>query len=99
MGKIVEIYKKQLIQAQNKVQQSIGEKCIYEENIQNLTEHFHQAHVNGILGISCVVKSATHPNPKKFNGDKTKPEAFFAQFNLKLQHNIDHFTKERQNTE
>ena len=46
-----------------------------------------------------MAKLATHPNPKKFNNDKTKLKAFFAQFNLKLQHNIDHFTRERLNTE
>ena len=66
------------------MQQSIGEKRIYEQNIQNLTEQLHQAHVNDILEIPRVAKSATHPNPEKFNSDKTKLEVFFAQFNLKL---------------
>ena len=46
-----------------------------------------------------MAKSATYSNPEKFNGDKTKLEAFFAQLNLKLQRNIDHFTREGQNTE
>ena len=46
-----------------------------------------------------MAKLATHPNPEKFNGDKTKLEAFLAQLNLKLQRNIDHFPRERQNTE
>ena len=46
-----------------------------------------------------MAKSATHPNPKKFNNDKRKLEAFFAQLNLKLQCNIDHFTSKKQNTE
>ena len=90
---------KQLVQAQNKVQQSIREKRVYKLNIQNLTEQLRQVHVNGTLGIPRMAKSATHPDPKKFNGDKTKLEAFLAQLNLKLQRNIDHFTRERQNTE
>ena len=90
---------KQLVQAQNQIQQSIREKRIYEQNIQNLTEQLLQAHVsNGTLGSSCVAKSVIHPNPEKFNGDKTKLEAFLAQLNLKLQHNIDHFTREKQDT-
>ena len=64
-----------------------------------MTEQFRQAHVNSTLEIPHVAKSATHPNPKKFNGDKTKLKAFLAQLNCKLQHNIDHFTRERQNKE
>ena len=71
----------------------------YYKNIQNLTEQLRQAHVNGTLGILRVAKSATHPDPKKFNDDKTKLEAFLAQLNLKLQRNIDHFNREGQNTE
>ena len=31
-----------------------------------------------------MAKSATQPDPEKFNGDKTKLEAFFAQLYLKL---------------
>ena len=81
------------------MQQNIGEKRIYEQNIQNLTEQLRQAHVNGTLGIPCMAKSATYPDPEKFNSDKTKLEAFLAQLNLKLQRNIDHFTREGQNTE
>ncbi|WP_375449176.1 hypothetical protein [uncultured Nostoc sp.] len=64
-----------------------------------MTEQLRQAYVNGTLGIPCVAKSATHPNPEKFNGDKKKLEAFLTQLNLKLQRNIDHFTGERQNME
>ena len=96
---LLESVDEQLVQAQNQAQQSIGEKRVYEQNIQNLTEQLRQAHVNGTLGILRVAKSATHPDPEKFNGDKTKLEAFLAQLNLKLQRNIDHFTRERQNTE
>ena len=36
--KLLESLDKQLVQAQNQVQQSIGEKRIYKQNIQNLTE-------------------------------------------------------------
>ena len=46
-----------------------------------------------------MAKSATHPDPEKFNGDKTKLEVFLAQLNLKLQSNIDYFTREEQNME
>ena len=64
-----------------------------------MTEQLRQAHVNGTLRIPRVAKSATHLDPEKFNGDKMKLEAFFAQLNLKLQRNIDHFNRERQNME
>ena len=46
-----------------------------------------------------MAKSATHPNSEKFNSEKTKLKAFFAQLNLKLQRIIDHFTRERKNME
>ena len=46
-----------------------------------------------------MAKSVSHPNPEKFNSEKTKLKAFLAQLNLKLQYNIDHFTRKRQNTE
>ena len=46
-----------------------------------------------------MAKSTTHPDFEKFNSDKTKLKAFFAQLNLKLQRNIDYFTREGQNTE
>ena len=90
---LLESADEQLVQAQNQVQQSIGEKRVYKQNIQNLTEQLRQANVNGTLGISRVAKSATLPDSEKFNGDKTKLEAFLAQLNLKLQRNIDHFHK------
>ena len=89
----------QFVQAQNQVQQNIEEKHIYKQKIQNLMEQFHQAYVNGPLAIYCMAKSATHPNPEKFNSDKTKLEVFLAQLNLKLKCNIDHFTRTKQNTE
>ena len=49
--------------------------------------------------MSRVTKSAIHPNREKFNGDKTKLKAYLAQLNLKLQRNIDHFTRKPQNME
>ena len=96
---LLEPVDKQLVQAQNQVQQNIREKRIYKQNIQNLIEQLCQTHINGTLGIPRVAKSATHLDLEKFNSDKTKLEAFLAQLNLKLQHNIDHFTKKRQKME
>ena len=64
-----------------------------------MTEQLRQAHINSTLGIPHIPKSATHPNPEKFKGDKTKLEAFLAQLNLKLQRNIDYFLREGQNME
>ncbi len=82
---LLEFADEQLVQAQNQVQQNIGEKHIYEQNIQNLTEQLRQAHVgNGTLGTPRMAKSATHRNPEMFDGNKTKLEAFLAQLNLKL---------------
>ena len=81
---LLESVDEQLVQAQNQAQQSIGEKRVYKQNIQNLTKQLCQAHVNSTLGILRVAKSATHSDPEKFNGDKTKLEAFLAQLNLKL---------------
>ena len=46
-----------------------------------------------------MAKLATHLNPEKFNGDKTKLKAFLTQLNLKLQQNIDYFTRKGQNME
>ena len=90
---MLEFVDKQLVQTQNQVSQSIGEKRIYKQNIQNLTKQLCQAHVNDTLKISPVAKSATYSNPEKFNGDKTKFKVFFTQLNLKLQCNIDYFTR------
>ena len=81
------------------MQQSIREKRVYKQNIQNLTEQLRQAHINCTSEIPRMAKSATYPNPEKFNDDKTKLKAFLTQLNLQLQRNIDHFTRERQNTE
>ena len=46
-----------------------------------------------------MAKLATHHDSEKFNSGKTKLEAFLVQLNLKLQRNMDHFTREGQNTE
>lgn len=46
-----------------------------------------------------MAKSVTHADRKKLNGDSTKLEAFFTQLNLKLQRNMDYFTREEQKTE
>ena len=66
------------------MQQNIGEKRICKRNIQNLIEQLYQTHVNSLLGILCIARLVTQPNPEKFDGDKTKLGAFFTQFNLKL---------------
>ena len=92
---MLEFADKQLVPAQNQVQKNIREKRIYKQNIQNLTEQLCQAHVNNTLKILCVAKSATYHDLEKFNGNKTKLEVFFAQLNLKLQRNIDHFVREK----
>ena len=47
-------------------------------------EQLRQVHINGSLKIPCMAKLATHSNLEKFNGDKTKLEAFLAQLNLQL---------------
>ena len=46
-----------------------------------------------------MAKLATHPNLEKFNGNKIELDAFLTQLNLQLLRNIDHFTREEQNTE
>ena len=43
--------------------------------------------------------SPNHPNPDKFNRDKTKLETFVTQLCIKLQQNADHFVRPGQNTE
>ena len=40
-----------------------------------------------------------HPDPEKFNGDKTKLEAFITQLRIKLQQNDDYYTRPGQDTE
>ena len=42
--------------------------------------------------------SPNHPDPKKFNDDKTKLEAFITQLCIKLQQNADHYKRLGQNT-
>ena len=37
--------------------------------------------------------SPNHPDPDKFNGDKTKLEAFITQLQIKLQRNADHYIR------
>lgn len=64
-----------------------------------MTEQLHEIYVNGLFQILCMAKSATYSNLEKLNGDKTQLKTFFAQLNLKLQYNIDYFTRKKQKTE
>lgn len=44
-------------------------------------------------------KSANYPNPKKYKGDRAKPEVFRAKVNLKLKRNANHFMRDKQDIE
>ena len=56
---------------------------------------------NSILTVAPVQArpSPNHPDSDKFNGDKTKLEAFVTQLRIKLQQNADYFIRSGQNTE
>ena len=84
--------------------QAIGAHNLYKNQNAKLTRQLQLAQSLN-LNLAALVApvqarpSPNHPDPDKFNGDKTKLEAFVTQLCIKLQKNTDHFVCPGQNTE
>ena len=83
----------------NQLQQSLGAQRLLEDQVTRLTDRLITSSQNGSLSVPRATKSANHPDPEKYNGDRAKLEAFRAQINLKLKRNADHFVRDDQDTE
>ena len=88
----------QLATTRNQLQQKEGALQMSENRVRNLTDRLLSFSQNSSLSVPRTTKSPNHPDPEKFNGDKTKWEAFRAQTNLKLRCNQDHYVQEGQDT-
>ena len=83
--------------------QALGAHTVYKDQNAELTSQLQLAQSsNSNLAAAPVPQQArpspSHPDPDKFNGDKTKLEAFVTQLRIKLQQNADHFVHPGQNT-
>ena len=83
----------------NQYHQSLGAQQVYRQQVQDLTEQLRLAQFTESSSTPRTFRSPKHPDPEKFNGDKTKLEAFLTNLHLKLQRNEDHFVQEGQDTE
>ena len=75
---------------------------LYKDQNAELTRQLQLAQLsnsNLVAPVPQARPSPNHPDPDKFNGDKTKLEAFVTQLHIKLQQNADHFVRLGQNTE
>ena len=97
--------REQVIEGHDSLNQTFGAHTVYKDQIAELTEQLQLAQLlNSNLVTTSVVPvqarpSPNHPDPDKFNGDKTKLEAFVTQLCIKLQQNAHHFICPGQNTE
>ena len=96
----------QRVNALNQYHQSLGAQQVYQqqaqdhaEQLRQAQEQLRQAQFTESSLTPRTFRSPKHPDPEKFNGDKTKLEAFLTNLHLKLQRNEDHFTQEGQDTE
>ena len=78
-------------------------QTVYKDQVAKLTRQLAQSNSNlaaaSVAPVPQARPSPNDPNPDRFNGDKTKLEAFVTQLYIKLQQNIDHFVLPGQNTE
>ena len=89
--------------AHNELNQALGAQTVYKNQNAKLTRQLQLAqslNLNLAVPVAFVQArpSPNHPDPDKFNGDKTKLEAFVTQLRIKLQQNADHFICPGQNT-
>ena len=80
--------------------QAIGAHNFYKDQNAKLTRQFQLAQSSNSNLVAPVQArpSPNYPDLDKFNGDKTKLEAFITQLRIKLQWNADHFVRPGQNT-
>ena len=83
--------------------QALGGQTVYKNQVAELTRQLAQSNLNlAAASVAPVLQarpSLNHSDPDKFNGDKTKLEAFVTQLRIKLQQNTNHFVRPGQNTE
>ena len=94
--------REQVKEGHNALNQAQGAHNLYKDQNAELTRQLQLAHSsNSNLAVALVQArpSLNHPDPDKFNRDKTKLEDFITQLRIKLQQNADHFVRPRQNTE
>ena len=94
---LLESTDEQLSAALNQLRQKEGALQLSEDRVRDLTDRLFSSSQNGSLSVPRITKSPNHPDPEKFNGDKTKWEAFRAQVNIKIKRNHDHYVREGQN--
>ena len=92
--------------AHNALNQALGAQTVYKDQNAKLTKQLQVAQswnlnlaAASVTPVPQARPSPNHPDPDKFNGDKTKLEAFTTQLRIKLQQNADHFVHPGQNTE
>ena len=88
----------------NALNQALGAHTVYKDQNAKLTRQLQLAQLLNLNLAAAPVPqqarpSSNHPDLDKFNGDKTKLEAFVTQLRIKLQWNADHFVRPGQNTE
>ena len=86
----------------NTLNQALKAHKVYKNQNAELSRQLQLAQSSNLnLSVAPVQArpSPNHPNPDKFNGDKTKLEAFVTQLCIKLQQNADYFVRSKQNTE
>ena len=82
----------------NQLRQKEGALQMSENRVRDLTDRLLSFSQTSLQSVPRITKSPNHPDPEKFNGDKTKWEAFRAQINIKLKRNQDHYVREGQDT-
>ena len=82
--------------------QALGAHNLYKDQNTELTRQLQLAqslNSNLVTPVPQARPSPNHPDLDKFNGDKTKLEAFVTQLRIKLQQNADYLVRSGQNTE
>lgn len=87
----LEISDDELQPAKQSVAEDIGAQNLLKESVKELTEKLRLAESSGTRST----KSATHPDPNKFNDDRVKLDLFITRFYLKLIRNADHYERAR----
>ena len=94
--------REQVKEGHDALNQALGAHTVYKDQNAKLTRQLQLAqssNSNLVAPVPQARPSPNHPNPDKFNGDKTKLEAFITQLRIKLQQNADYFMRPGQNTE
>ena len=88
--------REQVKESHDALNQAQGAHNLYMDQNAELTRQLQLAQLSNLnLAVTPVQArpSPNHPDPDKFNEDKTKLEAFVTQLRIKLQQNADHFVR------